>query len=165
MSSLVNPGQALYYQQRYYGLGDERTPLVRDILGEGVSRLKALNIPESLSIEHLTDVEVTRLSNGQLKKLLLLKILLAEIPQFLLLDYPFEGLDHESRSDLCDFLDFMATRYSIQIMMVDNDHHLPSVMNRRLTLEAFTIVKEETLSKLAKEAHENACFAHPAIIR
>jgi molybdate transport system ATP-binding protein len=49
-------------------------------------------------------VEVTRLSNGQLKKPLLLKILLAEIPRFLLLDYPFEGLNHGSRSDLCAFL-------------------------------------------------------------
>jgi len=146
MSSLVNPGQALYYQQRYYGLGDERTPLVRDVLGEGISRLKELNIPRSLSIDHLTDVEVTRLSNGQLKKLLLTKILVAEIPQFLLLDYPFEGLDRESRSDLCDFLDFMATRYQIQILMVDNDHHLPSVMNRRLVLESFAIAGEETLS-------------------
>jgi len=156
MPSLVNHEQALYYQQRYYGIGDERTPLVKDILGEGVSRLKDLNIPESLSIGHLTEVEVTRLSNGQLKKLLLLKILLAEIPRFLLLDYPFEGLDHGSRSDLCAFLDFMVTRYPIQVLMVDNDHHLPSVMNRRLTLEAFTIVNEETLSTPINERFNEA---------
>lgn len=151
MQSLINPDPTRYYQQRYYDLGDEQSPLVRDLLGDGVSRLRDLNIPESLSIEHLIDVEVTRLSNGQLKKVLLLKILLAEIPQFLLLDYPFEGLDHESRRDLCDFLDFMAASHSIQIIIVDNDHHLPAVMNRRLTLDAFTIVKAEILSVQAPE--------------
>ncbi len=161
MSSLVKPGQALYYQQRYYGMEDERTPLVRDVLGEGISRLKELNIPGSLSIDHLIDVEVTRLSNGQLKKLLLTKILAAEIPRFLLLDYPFEGLDRESRSDLCDFLDFMATRYQIQILMVDNDHHLPSVMNRRLTLEGFAISSEETLSPQSIHNHKEVPVSSP----
>lgn len=146
MQSLVNPDPTRYYQQRYYDLGDEQTPLVKDLLGEGMARLTNLTIPKSLSIAHLINLEVTRLSNGQLKKVLLLKILLAEIPRFLLLDYPFEGLDHESRMDLCDFLDFMAASYSMQIMIVDNDHRLPTVMNRRLTLDAFTIMNTETVS-------------------
>ena len=35
----------LFYQQRYYSIGDERTPKVRDLFGESVQRLHDLNFP------------------------------------------------------------------------------------------------------------------------
>lgn len=160
IQSLLNNDHGLYYQQRYYGIGDERILSVRNILASGLERLNDMMIPESLSINHVLDLEVTRLSNGQLKKVLLLKTLLTEIPRFLLLDYPFEGLDHQSRVDLCDFIDHIATTYSIQIILVDHHHHLPAVMNRRLTLDRFTIVKEE---QLISEAHESVAAATESI--
>lgn len=86
-----------------------------------------------------------KLSNGQLKKVLFLKTLLKEIPKFLVLDYPFDGLDHDSRKDLCDFIDFIANAYSVQIILTDHHHHLPAVMNRILTLDSFSVAKEEEL--------------------
>ena len=143
IQSFLSETQGLYYQQRYYGIGDEMVHMVRDILGENVSALHSFNIPDSLSIQHLLDLDVTKLSNGQLKKVLLLKVLLAEPPQFLLLDYPFEGLDSESRKDLCDFIDFIATELGTQIIIIDHYHELPSIINRRLTLNEFTIASEE----------------------
>src|SRR5688572_13428513 len=94
----------LYYQQRYYDIGDEEVPTGRDLLGLHVKTLKELEIPNSLSIEHLLDIKVTRLSNGQLKKFLLLKSFLKGMPKLLLLDCPFEGLDYESRDNLCQFI-------------------------------------------------------------
>ncbi len=142
---LHDPG--MYYQQRYYGIGDERVPLVRDILGGGTEKLGALKIPKSLSIDQLLALEVNRLSNGQLKKVLFLKSLLSGIPRFLIMDYPFEGLDRESRRDLCDFIDFLAAAHAIQMILVDHHHDLPRVMNRKLTMENFCILKEETLSE------------------
>lgn len=151
IQSLLSNDHGLYYQQRYYGIGDEGVPLVRDLLGTGIESLTSRNIPKNLSIDQLLDLEVTRLSNGQLKKVLLLKTLLTEIPRFLLLDYPFEGLDYDSRMDLCSFIDFLATTYSMQIIMVDHHHHLPAVMNRRLTLSTFSIDKQETLTHIVQE--------------
>ncbi|MBA4055872.1 MAG: hypothetical protein C0490_14250, partial [Marivirga sp.] len=145
VQTFLQHDQGLYYQQRYYGIGDERVPVVRDLLGGGIMNLKNFKIPESLSIDPLLDLEVTKLSNGQLKKVLFLKILLKDIPKFLLLDYPFEGLDHHSRKDLCKFIDFISNTFSIQIILVDNHHHLPSVMNRRLTLDSFLAVRKEDL--------------------
>ena len=98
----------LYYQQRYYELGDEDVPTVGDLLAASDEKLKALDIPQSLSIEHLQNLKLTRLSNGQLKKFLLTKSLSKGIPKLLLLDCPFEGLDHDSREDLCQFIDFIS---------------------------------------------------------
>lgn len=140
--TLLGETQDLYYQQRYYGIGDEHIPLVVDILGKAKEEIN-LPIPESFAIDHLMNVEVTRLSNGQLKKVLLLKALLTEIPKVLLLDYPFEGLDHDSREDLCNFIDFLASTYDVQIIIVDHYHYLPKVINRKLVLNAFTIEHEE----------------------
>jgi molybdate transport system ATP-binding protein len=145
--TLLSETHGLYYQQRYYGIGDERVPLVSDILGKALEKINGLPIPESFSINHLINLELTRLSNGQLKKVLLLKALLTEIPKVLLLDYPFEGLDFDSREDLCDFIDFLASTYGVQIILVDHHHHLPKVINRRLKLKSFAIEGKESVGQ------------------
>jgi molybdate transport system ATP-binding protein len=80
--------------------------LVREVLGKAGDEIKNLPIPESLSINHFLDLEVTRLSNGQLKKVLLLKAVLTEIPKLLLLDYPFEGLTLTAVKIFADLLIF-----------------------------------------------------------
>lgn len=126
----------LFYQQRYYSMGDERVPLVRDLLGEATHLLK---FPSSFSIESLLNLKLTRLSNGQLKKVVILKNLMEEIPRVLLFDYPFEGLDPNSRNDLIDFLDYLVKEFNVQLILVDHSHHLPGAINRRLILENFKI--------------------------
>lgn len=143
IASLLKQHEGLYYQQRYYGIGDERIPSVRDVLGADLLKIKELNIPGSFSIEALLQLEITRLSNGQLKKVLLTKVMLSGIPRLLLLDYPFEGLDEKSRRDLCDFIDYIAEAYNTQIVLVDHQHVLPKVMNRKLTLKDFTIADQQ----------------------
>ncbi|WP_333820371.1 ATP-binding cassette domain-containing protein [Ohtaekwangia sp.] len=127
--------QELFYQQRYYSIGDERIPCVRDLFGDDVHRLHILDFPPSFNIDRLLDLEVTRLSNGQLKKVLILKSLVHALPNLLLLDYPFEGLDHGSREDLISFLDHLAHTQGISIVVADHEHHLPAVINRKLVLK------------------------------
>jgi molybdate transport system ATP-binding protein len=146
MHTLLSEIQGLYYQQRYYEIGDERIPLVKEVLGTSAVKINSLPLPESLSIDHLLHLEVTRLSNGQLKKVLLLKALVTEIPKLLLLDYPFEGLDFDSREDLCRLIDFLASTYGVQIIIADHHHHLPRVINRKLTLSNFNIEADEVYS-------------------
>lgn len=139
-------GHELFYQQRYYSIGDERIPRVRDLFGEAIEQLHSLHLPASFSIDELLDLELTRLSNGQLKKVLILKNLAQSLPQVLLFDYPFEGLDHDSREDLIEFLDQLARHYNIQMILVDHDHYLPSVINKRLVLDQFKIKSIEQVS-------------------
>ncbi|HEY5750478.1 MAG TPA: ATP-binding cassette domain-containing protein [Chryseolinea sp.] len=146
LQAFLNNNPNLFYQQRYYTMAPDDVITVRQILGEGVEELSSLPMPANLSITHLLDVDVTRLSNGQLKKVLFHKSLIREIPRVLLLDYPFEGLDPGSRKDLCELIDFMANTYGIQMIMVDHYHQLPTVINRRLVLEDFSIRQKETIA-------------------
>jgi len=142
--SLFSGNNELYYQQRYYAATGE-TRRVRDFFGDGIHKIHELEIPSSLAIDTLLDREITRLSNGQLKKILLIQSLLHEMPRMLLLDYPFEGLDRKSREDLSRFIDFISVEYNIQIILADHHHHIPAVMNRRLTLDNFKIAEQSVI--------------------
>jgi molybdate transport system ATP-binding protein len=144
----------MFYQQRYYSMGDERHPLVRDFFGQDISRLPLLNFPPDLDVTRLLDLPLTRLSNGQIRKVTLIRQLLRAIPKVLLLDYPFEGLDSSSRTALANFIDHLATDLGIQIILTDHYHHWPKVINRRLVLENSTIVSQEEVSGYMEEQSE-----------
>jgi molybdate transport system ATP-binding protein len=144
-----------YYQQRYYSIENTVTTRVKDVLGEGVENLNTLDFPPSMHIESLLEVEVNRLSNGQLKKVLLLQTLLKQKPKVLLLDYPFEGLDKVSRKELSNFIDFIAIKYSIQIIIADHHHHLPAVINKRIDVNNFTIQQTEFVNHITASVEIN----------
>jgi molybdate transport system ATP-binding protein len=145
----------LFYQQRYYSIGDTNIPKVKDLFDNKTNPL-ALTFPDTLNIENLLDLELTRLSNGQLKKVLILHNLVKAVPKFILLDYPFEGLDKESRSDLIDFIDRLATMFSIQVIITDHNHELPEVINCRLVLREFEI------EHIGRVGNTSAHFIRPA---
>lgn len=135
-----------YYQQRYYSIGDEiKHTRVRDVLQGDVHHFQSLDVPPTFDIEPLLDREIKHLSNGQLKKVLILQRLLHHRPKLLLLDYPFEGLDRQSRRDFCDFLDFVVETYSVQVMIVDHGHELPKCIKHRLILDDLRVLKEEII--------------------
>lgn len=142
---LLRRHEGVFYQQRYYGSFNEDMPTVAEIFGPCLPKLKDLELPESLQIDYLLPLPVSRLSNGQIKKVLILKHLLEKSPRLLLLDYPFEGLDDQSRSDFSRFLDYVVERYGMLLVLTDHYHDLPKVINRRLTLENFRIQTQETV--------------------
>lgn len=135
----------LFYQQRYYTMDETELPTVRDVLGADINNMESSGMAESFNINALLDLHLTRLSNGQMKKVSILRQLLRNIPQLLLLDYPFEGLDAESRRDFITFIDDIATRFRIQVIMVDHGHTLPAIMNRRLVMRNFRIEKVHSI--------------------
>lgn len=151
----------LYYQQRYYSIGDEySTVRVRDILSGDLHHFQSLDIPPSFDIDPLLDREVKRLSNGQLKKVLILQRLLNHLPRLLLLDYPFEGLDRDSRKDLCDFIDFIVEAYSLQIILVDQGHELPKCITNRLMM---TDHSPSTVTHLRESRKDDRSNSEPLV--
>lgn len=128
--------QDLYYQQRYYTIESTPLPTVRDYLGERLDDLARIQLPDSFQLHHLLDLELTRLSNGQVKKLIILKQLLDSIPYVLILDYPFEGLDLQSRMELRDFLDHLVLVHRIQLIIADHEHHqLPRAITKNIDIQ------------------------------
>lgn len=142
---LLRRHEGVFYQQRYYGSFNEDMPSVKEVFGSLMPQLKKLDLPKSLDIGALLALPISRLSNGQIKKVLILKGLLEKSPRLLLLDYPFEGLDDQSRIDFSYFLDYVVEQYGMLLVLTDHYHDLPKSINRRLTLENFRIQKQEAV--------------------
>jgi molybdate transport system ATP-binding protein len=142
-----------YYQQRYYTIEGEMQT-VRNYLGDRVDRLHTIQLPDSFNINHLLDLEMTRLSNGQIKKVIILSQLLDSIPKVLLLDYPFEGLDGDSRIELSEFLDHLSVGHGVQLIVADHDDpqllksvskvfdldHVPSCIHDRTSTRSHPVI-------------------------
>lgn len=135
LHELIN-AQDIFYQQRYYTIEESPSPTtVRGYLGQRIQNLNHLQLPHSFQLHHLLDLDLTRLSNGQLKKIIILKQLLDSIPKILLLDYPFEGLDAQSRLELSEFLDHLNAVHHIQLIVADHEHpQLPRALTKRVLL-------------------------------
>ncbi|WP_165823959.1 ATP-binding cassette domain-containing protein [Pseudochryseolinea flava] len=139
LQSTLSTHPEFFYQQRYYTIGDVQLPTVQDFLG-AESKFDASTFPASFNIGQLLPLELTRLSNGQLKKVLIIRALMKNIPKVLLLDYPLDGLDSQSRQDLCDFIDHMAKSFSIQVIMTDHGDQLPKIIDRQIVLDKFCVI-------------------------
>jgi molybdate transport system ATP-binding protein len=100
-------------------------------------------------ISHLLERNVTRLSTGEFRKVLVARALVSK-PKLLVLDEPLEGLDAPSREQLRDFVNRLI-RENIQVIFVT--HRLtaiPSAISRIICLNRGTLVaqgnREEVLS-------------------
>ncbi|MBL7872309.1 MAG: ATP-binding cassette domain-containing protein [Cyclobacteriaceae bacterium] len=141
----------LFYQQRYYSLGDEFVPSVKEFLGdEMVEQIQKMEFPSSLAINHLLHLKLTKLSNGQQKRVRMLQNLAKQIPKVLVLDYPFESLDRKSRNDLIDFLEVLSTQHDVQLILTDHDSELPSVLNRKVVLKKFQLHEQSNFNPTAR---------------
>jgi molybdate transport system ATP-binding protein len=155
LQSFLQGFGSLFYQQRYYTMDDTVLPRVRDVFGNDLHKLETFGFSESFDLHALLNLHLTRLSNGQLKKVVIVRQLVKSIPRLLLLDYPFDGLDAESRRDFGRFIDKLSLQFDMQIMLVDHGHTLPSVINRRMTLNNLKIQKIENIIRDTPATHNH----------
>jgi molybdate transport system ATP-binding protein len=130
--SIFKNSSAFFYQQRYQATGNEEVQTVAEYLRqEGTADLEA--VPPNLDLQHLLHLPITYLSNGQLRKLVILNAIQSH-PSLLLLDYPYEGLDVASRTEFNAFIDQLLGHYPTTLILTDNRHELPAQVTRTFTL-------------------------------
>ena len=84
-------------------------------------------------LDHLRDKPLVTLSNGENKRLQLVKSVLRD-PDWLILDNPFLGLDVEGREILANCLEKLREN-SIQFILINSPAALPACVNRVIYLE------------------------------
>jgi molybdate transport system ATP-binding protein len=132
-----------FYQQRYYTMGDANLPTVQDFLGDSAT-FDRTAFPASFNIEKVLALELPRLSNGQLKKVLIIRELMKGIPKVLVMDYPLDGLDATSRTELCSFIDSLVNTFDIQIILTDHGQQLPAAINTQIMVDNCQAIRIET---------------------
>jgi molybdate transport system ATP-binding protein len=127
-------GGDFYRQQRYNADETEGVVTVRGFLNpddcDGFSELQALGL------DRLLDVEIIKLSNGQLKKMMIAKALMKR-PRLLLLDNLYTGLDKQSR----DYIDLTVSRITAPGtgMVMVADRHIPDCVTNVVEIENMSV--------------------------
>ncbi|WP_018614930.1 ATP-binding cassette domain-containing protein [Segetibacter koreensis] len=126
-----------YYQQRFNSSDSEdaitvEEDLQRAIPKNAVAKNELPWLVELFDVKKLYAESLIKLSNGENKRLQIIKALLLQ-PAFLLLDNPFTGLDVKSRQTLEKVLDEVAKK-GVHIIMVTAPSHLPFFITNVMSL-------------------------------
>lgn len=121
----------LYYQQRYNSYDTEATVTVYESLGD-LAKI-ANDLFREMGIEYLKEERLIQLSNGENKKLQLLKAQL-ENPSVIILDQPFIGLDKETRVNLNKQIERIADR-GVKVIIISSPAEIPGCISKVLSLE------------------------------
>ncbi|HEX8461890.1 MAG TPA: ATP-binding cassette domain-containing protein [Segetibacter sp.] len=126
-----------YYQQRFNSRDAEDAITVAEellsIINDDQDSKEELSaLADLLDIKRLFNERLLQLSNGENKRLQIVKALLSQ-PEFLLLDNPFIGLDVKSRQTLEEILGKIAGK-GVHIIMVTSANYLPAFITNVLSL-------------------------------
>ena len=129
---------SFYYQQRFNASDGDDAMSVAEYLEQELSLYEASQQNEVqkllhlLSVDKLLERKLIQLSNGENKRVQLVKALLLK-PDILLLDNAFIGLDQEARKKLSDLLEAISKK-EITIVLVTSGNHIPVFVTKVVQL-------------------------------
>lgn len=92
-----------YYQQRYEASMNDEVPTIGEILGEKAKSDFFQKLCTDFNLSNIESKKANSLSSGELRKFLVINAL-SDLPDLLILDNPYIGLDKNSRIILNSFL-------------------------------------------------------------
>jgi molybdate transport system ATP-binding protein len=130
----INYGD-FYYQQRYNATETDNIVTVRNFMKLNDDNDCAEL--QDLGINHLLDTEIIKLSNGQFKKMLIVKALMKK-PRLLLLDNLYTGLDRQAREYISHTVK-LITSLGTNVIIVADDRLIPDAITNVMEIENFSI--------------------------
>lgn len=147
--SLVN-GHAVYRQQRWNKIDTELLPKVSEELQKCEDPGLALTLLKAFGLGQLVDSFVINLSNGEQRKLELVRAL-AEKPDLLVLDNAYTGLDIVARPLLTHMLETLILQGQTLVMTGLELSDFPPSINRFLILNEGCVQKECSRQEIKTE--------------
>jgi molybdate transport system ATP-binding protein len=131
----INYGN-FYYQQRYNAIETGNIITVRNFLKlGGTDGWPELDV---FDIRCLLDMEIIKLSNGQFKKMLIVKALMKK-PRLLLFDNLYTGLDKQAQEDITRTINHITALNTNVVLIVDR--YMPDSVTGVVEIENFSIKK------------------------
>jgi molybdate transport system ATP-binding protein len=132
-SLALSNGHAVYRQQRWNKIDTELLPKVSEELQKCKDPELAATLLETFGLGNLVESFVINLSNGEQRKLELVRAL-AEKPDLLVLDNAFTGLDSAARPLLANMLETLISHGQTLVMTGLELSDFPPSVNRFLVL-------------------------------
>jgi molybdate transport system ATP-binding protein len=141
-----------YYQQRFNSCdADDALTVEQELATTAGTSTEIETLLDQLNLSHRKQTPLIQLSNGEQKKLQLIKLLVLQ-PQVLILDNVFIGLDVRSRKELHHIINQQAEN-GTTIILVTDEREIPS---------SITHIAELYQGKLAQFGNREAFVAyHP----
>jgi molybdate transport system ATP-binding protein len=146
-----------YLQGRYESLEADRAPTAGEFIGLGGGGRRKGSEPgrrlpgllRRLGLGGLLPRRVSRLSNGELRKLLIARALL-DRPRLLILDEPLGGLDQGSRRELRNMLRQVANRGVTLLIVTSRRRDIIDPVRRILCVRGGRVVARGSRRELAR---------------
>ncbi len=152
-----------YYQQRYNAMDSDATITVAEDLhpyeAVGRANMTKAGLVKKFQLEALLDKPLIQLSNGENKRLQILKAVLLS-PELLILDEPFIGLDPDGRLILDGILSVLASSGQHLILLSGRDH-VPHCFNRYAHLSDGLLVPSEPAEVIRNQEPVNKLISQP----
>ncbi len=127
-----------YYQQRFEAMMNDDVPTVASLMGKRVTGDRWKHLCTRLNLHDVENKRINYLSSGELRKLLLINLLF-ELPDLLIIDNPYIGLDSASRQLLNETVAQIASQGVSVIMLLCNPIDIPPFTDTVIPLTNFTI--------------------------
>ena len=113
-------------------------PMILRRDGRFEARNRALQLLESLGVQHRADYAVTRLSGGERQRVAIARAL-ANDPEIILADEPTGNLDSRGGREAIELLSSLARRDGRSVVIVSHDPRIERYADRGLRMEDGTI--------------------------
>ncbi|MBQ7819814.1 MAG: ATP-binding cassette domain-containing protein [Bacteroidales bacterium] len=128
-------GSTAYYQQRWHSQDAEGIITVKEVLTPIAPIEEIETLFEKLHLSDILNKSVIFLSSGELRKFLLIKVLLTH-PKLLIVDNPYIGLDAKSRESLNDMFASMAELRGMQlILLLSSPADIPDIVTHVMPIK------------------------------
>lgn len=131
--------RAEYYQQRYESTMNDGIPTVAEIMGPRLRTWQWTEWSRLLELHDVDDKRINYLSSGELRKLLIINQLI-DLPDLLILDNPYIGLDTGARWALDNAITAVArTGKTSVILLIPHGQPIPRYVEHNITIDACVI--------------------------
>lgn len=148
--------KAQYYQQRFEASMNDDVPTVREILASETHSPKWADISRRLGVDTLLDRKANYLSSGELRKILIARILSSCLPDVLILDNPYIGLDSKSRAVLDSALQGIAQEGVSIILALCDPADIPDYTDTVIPVSDMTVGKPVAAGRGGAQALRSA---------
>ena len=135
-----------YYQQRFEATQNDEIPTVEEIIKDRIPADRWNDLCDRLSLRDILHKRINFLSSGELRKFLIIN-LFSSIPDILIIDNPYIGLDAQSRDLFNELINSITREGTAVILLLCNPIDVPDFCDYILPIQNMEIGRMQKVDR------------------